>query len=72
MHAIMARRRGLAVTHLEREPEGRGASVRNFGLVWVSGRRAGPELALALRARELWESIGAQAPGRRASARPGR
>ena len=63
MHAIMARRRGLAVTHLEREPEGRGASVRNFGLVWVSGRRAGPELALALRARELWESIGAAAPG---------
>jgi FAD dependent oxidoreductase TIGR03364 len=62
MHAIMARRRGLAVTQLEREPEGRGASVRNFGLVWVSGRRAGPELALALRARELWESIGAAAP----------
>jgi FAD dependent oxidoreductase TIGR03364 len=63
MHAVMARRRGLAVTHLEREPEGRGASVRNFGLVWVSGRRAGPELTLALRARELWESIAADAPG---------
>jgi FAD dependent oxidoreductase TIGR03364 len=63
MHAVMARRRGLAVTHLEREPEGRGASVRNFGLVWVSGRRAGPELALALRARELWESVAADAPG---------
>ena len=63
MHAVLARRRGLAVTHLEREPEGRGASVRNFGLVWVSGRRAGPELALALRARELWESIAAGAPG---------
>jgi FAD dependent oxidoreductase TIGR03364 len=63
MHAVMARRRGLAVTHLEREPEGRGASVRNFGLVWVSGRRAGPELALALRARELWESIADDAPG---------
>ena len=45
MHAVMARRRGLAVTHLEREPDGRGASVRNFGLVWVSGRRAGPELS---------------------------
>jgi FAD dependent oxidoreductase TIGR03364 len=59
----MARRRGLAVTHLEREREARGASVRNFGLVWVSGRRAGPELALALRARELWESIAAEAPG---------
>jgi FAD dependent oxidoreductase TIGR03364 len=63
MHAVMARRRGLAVTHLEREQDGRGASVRNFGLVWVSGRRAGPELALALRARELWESIAADAPG---------
>src|SRR6201994_4181923 len=63
MHAVLARRRGLAVTHLERGPEGRGASVRNFGLVWVSGRRAGPELALALRARELWESIAADAPG---------
>src|SRR3984885_1523021 len=63
MHAVMARRHGLAVTHLEREPEGRGASVRNFGLVWVSGRRAGAELSLALRARELWESIAADAPG---------
>jgi FAD dependent oxidoreductase TIGR03364 len=63
MHAVMARRRGLAVTHLEREPDGRGASVRNFGLVWVSGRRAGAELELALRARELWEEIGADAPG---------
>jgi FAD dependent oxidoreductase TIGR03364 len=63
MHAVMARRRGLAVTHLEREPEGRGASVRNFGLVWVSGRRAGPELTLALRARELWAEIAEFAPG---------
>src|ERR1700728_3971456 len=63
MHAVMARRRGLAVTHLEREQEGRGASARNFGLIWVSGRRAGPELALALRARELWEAIAADAPG---------
>src|SRR6202012_3373719 len=63
MHAVMARRRGLAVTHLKREPEGRGASVRNFGLIWVSGRRPGPELALARRARELWESIAADAPG---------
>ena len=63
MHAVMARRRGFDVMHLEREAEARGASVRNFGLVWVSGRRAGPELALALRARELWEEIAADAPG---------
>ena len=63
MHAIMARRSGYGVVHLEREPEARGASVRNFGLLWVSGRRAGPELALALRARELWAEIAAGAPG---------
>src|ERR1700761_6436568 len=63
MHAVMARRRGLTVTHLEREPDGRGASVRNFGLVWVSGRRAGAELDLALRARELWAELGAAVPG---------
>ena len=63
MHAVLARRRGYAVTQLEREPGGRGASVRNFGLVWVSGRRAGPELALALRARELWAEIADAAPG---------
>jgi FAD dependent oxidoreductase TIGR03364 len=63
MHAVMARRRGYEVVHLEREAEARGASVRNFGLVWVSGRQAGPELSLALRARELWEELGGQVPG---------
>ena len=63
MHAVLARRHGYAVTQLEREPAGRAASVRNFGLVWVSGRRAGPELALALRARELWAEIAEGAPG---------
>ena len=63
MHAVMARRRGYEVVHLEREAEARGASVRNFGLVWVSGRRAGAELGVALRARELWEELGAAVPG---------
>jgi FAD dependent oxidoreductase TIGR03364 len=63
MHAVAARRRGLQVVQLEREAEARGASVRNFGLVWVSGRRAGAELSLALRARELWQELGAEVPG---------
>jgi FAD dependent oxidoreductase TIGR03364 len=65
MHAVVARRRGYEVVHLERESEARGASVRNFGLVWVSGRRAGAELALALRARELWAELGAIIPALR-------
>ena len=63
MHAVMARRRGFEVVQLEREAEARGASVRNFGLVWVSGRKGGPELSLALRARELWAELGALVPG---------
>ena len=63
MHAVAARRRGSEVVQLEREAEARGASVRNFGLVWVSGRKAGPELALALRARELWAELGGKVPG---------
>ncbi|MEV0681583.1 TIGR03364 family FAD-dependent oxidoreductase [Actinosynnema sp. NPDC050436] len=62
MHAWQAVERGHEVVHLEREPEARGASVRNFGLVWVGGRAAGAELDAALRARELWERIGARVP----------
>ena len=63
MHAVSARRRGLDVLHIEREPEARGASVRNFGLIWVSGRAPGPELSLALRARAGWEELAAEVPG---------
>lgn len=62
MHALAAHRRGYEVVQLERERAARGASVRNFGLVWVSGRAAGAELALALRARELWEQVGRDFP----------
>src|ERR1700760_1277505 len=61
-HALEAVGRGHDVVQLEREAEARGATVRNFGLVWVSGR-ATDELAAALRARELWEKLGAEIPG---------
>jgi FAD dependent oxidoreductase TIGR03364 len=63
MSAVAARRRGIDVVHLEREPEARGASVRNFGLIWVSGRAAGEELSLALRARAGWEKLAGEVPG---------
>ncbi|MFG3259016.1 TIGR03364 family FAD-dependent oxidoreductase [Streptomyces sp. NPDC048172] len=62
MHAWQAVERGHEVLHIEREEQARGASVRNFGLVWVGGRADGPELETALRARELWEGIGARVP----------
>ena len=63
MHALLARRAGHQVVLIEREEAARGASVRNFGLVWVSGRRPGAELELAIRARELWEELARDVPG---------
>ncbi|PRC42796.1 FAD-dependent oxidoreductase, partial [Mycobacterium sp. ITM-2017-0098] len=61
-HAWHAVRRGNHVVHLEREAEPRGATVRNFGLVWVSGRSSA-ELDASLRSRTLWEQIGSEVPG---------
>jgi FAD dependent oxidoreductase TIGR03364 len=61
-HAWQAQQMGYEVIHLERDTPVVGASVRNFGLVWVSGRRSGDELRLACRSRELWERIGTDIP----------
>lgn len=63
MHAWQAVQRGHEVVQIEREAEARGASLRNFGQIWVSGRAGGEELDTALRARELWGRIGAEVPG---------
>ena len=63
MHAWQAVQRGHEVVQIEREAEARGASLRNFGQIWVSGRAGGEEFDTALRARELWERLGAQVPG---------
>ncbi|MFG2496743.1 TIGR03364 family FAD-dependent oxidoreductase [Streptomyces sp. NPDC048441] len=63
MHAWHAVERGHEVVQIERESEARGASLRNFGQIWVSGRAGGEELDTALRARELWEEIGERVEG---------
>jgi FAD dependent oxidoreductase TIGR03364 len=63
MHALFALSRGASVVHLERDVVPSGATVRNFGLIWVSGRAVGRELALAQRARDLWEDISIDVPG---------
>ncbi|MET8060627.1 TIGR03364 family FAD-dependent oxidoreductase [Streptomyces microflavus] len=63
MHAWHAVSRGHEVVQIERESEARGASLRNFGQIWVSGRAGGEELETALRARELWEGVGRRVPG---------
>jgi FAD dependent oxidoreductase TIGR03364 len=62
-HALELVRSGFAVDQLEADAAPTGASVRNFGLVWVSGRRSGEELDVARRARRRWEEIGHEVPG---------
>jgi FAD dependent oxidoreductase TIGR03364 len=62
-HALELVRAGFSVDHLEADVAPTGASVRNFGLVWVSGRRSGEELEVALRARRRWEEVGDELPG---------
>lgn len=61
-HAHQALQAGHNVVQLERDQEGRSASVRNFGLIWVSGRKSGLELQTAIRARQLWEKIHHEIP----------
>src|ERR1700735_3677534 len=62
-HALELAGAGFSADHLEAAAGPTGASVRNFGLVWVSGRRTGAELDVARRARRRWEEIGAVVPG---------
>lgn len=62
MHAWFAQAAGHTVLQFEADPDARGASVRNFGLVWVSGRAPGTELDLGLRARDLWGEVAAAVP----------
>ena len=61
-HALELCRAGFTVTHMEAEAAPQGASVRNFGLIWVSGRRTGDELDAAQRSRRRWEEVGRVVP----------
>jgi FAD dependent oxidoreductase TIGR03364 len=62
-HALELIEAGFTVDHLDADEQPVGASVRNFGLIWVSGRRSGNELEVALRSRHRWEEIGGRVPG---------
>src|SRR5262249_41564723 len=56
-HAYHLARRGRQVVVLERHDRARGASVRNFGMLWPIGQPEGPLRAMALRSRDIWLEV---------------
>jgi FAD dependent oxidoreductase TIGR03364 len=60
-HALAAARRGLKVVVVDRDPRACGASVQNFGFVTITGQDAGETRRRALRSRDVWEAVAAEA-----------
>jgi FAD dependent oxidoreductase TIGR03364 len=56
-HAYAFAKRGKRVIVFERHPKARGASVRNFGMLWPIGQPAGLPRRVALRSREIWADV---------------
>src|SRR5688572_7292717 len=53
-HAVAASRLGLRVVVIDRDAQANGASIRNFGLVVVSGEERGMVWQRAMRSRDVW------------------
>ena len=60
-HAVAAVRAGMTVTLCERDSNARGASVRNFGMIWPIGQPEGADLETALRSRVMWGELAEEA-----------
>jgi FAD dependent oxidoreductase TIGR03364 len=59
--ALAAARRGLKVVVIERGARAGGASVRNFGLVTVTGQDRDTVWQRARRSREVWQEVAKEA-----------
>jgi FAD dependent oxidoreductase TIGR03364 len=56
-HAYVLAKEGRRVLVIERDDFAVGASVRNFGMIWVVGQPLGPRRELALRSQALWREL---------------
>ncbi len=60
-HALAAARCGLKTVVVDRDARANGASVRNFGLVVVTGQSAGLSRRRAERTRDIWLKLAGEA-----------
>ena len=60
-HALAAAKRGLRVVVIDRDAQANSASIRNFGLVVVTGQDPGISYRRAARSRQVWTEVAAEA-----------
>jgi D-hydroxyproline dehydrogenase subunit beta len=60
-HALAATRRGLRVAIVERDARAQRSSVQNFGFITITGQAEGVTRTRALRSREVWSEVTANA-----------
>lgn len=56
-HALAAARRGWDVTVFDRDAAPRGATIRNFGMVWPIALAPGERLEIGLESRGIWDEV---------------
>ena len=59
--ALAAARKGLSVVVIDRDAQGNGASIRNFGFVTVTGQPRGLVWNRARRSRAVWDEVAVEA-----------
>jgi len=59
--ALAAAKQGKRVVVIDRDAQANGASIRNFGFVTVTGQERGDMWRRAMRSRDVWAEVAAQA-----------